>query len=58
MRNKEVVSTFSKFQYYGVEHPFIVFLSEYLSNHGYTQKKKKMLYSRKMNIRYVIMAKS
>ena len=39
-RNREVISTFSKFQYYGTEHPFIVFLSDYLSNHGYTRKKE------------------
>lgn len=39
-RNKEVISSFGKFQYYGIEHPFIVFLSDYLSNHGYTRKKE------------------
>ena len=40
MKHKEVISTFSKFKYYGFEHPFIVFLSNYLDDHGYTKKKE------------------
>jgi len=39
-KRKELISSFTKFKYYGKEHPFIVYLSDYLSNHGYTRKKE------------------
>lgn len=38
MRNKDVISTFSKFKYYGTPHPFIAYLSNYLDSHGYIRK--------------------